>query len=143
MPPDPPLKACIDVESSIIVTCTTPSCNCYTQYSGFEDEFVTCERLADDFDITLANLQAWNTWLGSTDCDADLFDGLAGDADRALCVGTGDSHVDCNLDVHHKQPQHHLNFFDLNFLDSDNVFFSPRNLHNRICLRFRHQHRQP
>lgn len=78
----------------MILPGTSASCNCYTQYSGYDAGFVTCSTFTDSLifsrshNLTLAHLQASNPWLGA-DCDAGLFANLTGEALRALCVGTG------------------------------------------------------
>lgn len=50
---------------------------------------MTCASIEDDFALTEANLLLYNPWLASTGCDAALYDGLADDDLRALCVAVG------------------------------------------------------
>jgi len=46
----------------------------------------TCEDIIDDFDITEAELLAWNPWLAS-DCDTELYANITGNDMRAVCIG--------------------------------------------------------
>lgn len=48
----------------------------------------TCAQVAEDARISVADLAAWNPWIGSN-CDAGLFAGLWGTQERAVCIGVG------------------------------------------------------
>lgn len=75
---------------------TTTSCTCFTVVFAWEEGHATCEGLAETAKITVAQLEAWNPWVGSS-CDEGLFDGLTGSARRAVCIGTDDSPVSSSV----------------------------------------------
>ncbi|KAL4997218.1 hypothetical protein BDV10DRAFT_170105 [Aspergillus recurvatus] len=45
-----------------------------------------CSTLESNYHVTLAELLAWNSWMGS-DCDAALFQNLSSYDTRAICIG--------------------------------------------------------
>lgn len=47
---------------------------------------VTCAEIAEDAQITVDQLMAYNPWIGS-DCDSGLFAGMDESDVRAVCVG--------------------------------------------------------
>lgn len=49
-----------------------------------------CEAIAEDFEIEVARLLEWNTWLGG-DCDGNLYRGLGEQEERGLCVAVNGS----------------------------------------------------
>ncbi|KAK3682791.1 hypothetical protein B0T22DRAFT_484813 [Podospora appendiculata] len=87
----PPLKACIAANSTLIPASTAASCDCYTVYSGYDNGFLNCTMLADEYNITVATLQSWNPWLAGSlsTCDTALFTGITGDDGRQICVDNG------------------------------------------------------
>lgn len=82
---------CFTANSTLIPPSTTPSCSCYTQYSGYDAVWLNCNYFVDNLNITLANLQSWNPLLAGSPstCDSALFTGLSGAQTRQLCVGVG------------------------------------------------------
>jgi len=50
----------------------------------------TCEDIESDYSVTVAQLQAWNNWLGSN-CDTNLYANMTVDDTRPLCVGVNAS----------------------------------------------------
>ncbi|KAI2720884.1 hypothetical protein CBS147332_4124 [Penicillium roqueforti] len=65
---------------------TVSNCNCFTGIYSYQSGDYECANIADDFDITEAELIAWNPWL-ATDCDANLYANLASGDMRAVCIG--------------------------------------------------------
>lgn len=49
-----------------------------------------CEDMQGDFLITIAQLQTWNTWMGSN-CDTALYANLGYESKRAICIGVNGS----------------------------------------------------
>ena len=45
-----------------------------------------CEDIEPDYSITSTELTTWNTWLAS-DCDSNLYAGMAADDIRPVCIG--------------------------------------------------------
>jgi len=46
--------------------------------------------MADDYSITVDQLQNWNSWIG-TDCDTGLYTNLAYNDERAVCIAVNAS----------------------------------------------------
>ncbi|KAJ5921276.1 hypothetical protein N7466_009602 [Penicillium verhagenii] len=66
---------------------TVSNCNCFTQVSGYMNNGdYTCSDIKDDFELTVADLVAWNPWLAG-DCDTKLYLNITGNDKRALCIG--------------------------------------------------------
>lgn len=49
-----------------------------------------CQDIADDYSITVANLTAWNSWIGSS-YDTGLYANLGYHDERAVCIGVNAS----------------------------------------------------
>lgn len=67
---------------------TVSNCDCFGIVAGYdaEDEY-SCSTFMDDYNITKAELLAFNPWL-TGDCDTALFANLDETATRAVCIGT-------------------------------------------------------
>ncbi|KAJ5933798.1 hypothetical protein N7454_006127 [Penicillium verhagenii] len=71
---------------------TVSNCNCFTQVFGYmKNGDYTCSHIKDDFELTVADLVAWNPWLAG-DCDTNLYRNITGNDVRALCIGI-DTHT--------------------------------------------------
>ncbi|KAL4739523.1 hypothetical protein BDV11DRAFT_169938 [Aspergillus similis] len=81
---------CLDLNATEAGTIST--CNCFTRIRGYQNSTYGfgCSTLESDYHVTLAELLAWNSWMGS-DCDAALFQNLSTYDTRAICIGVGSS----------------------------------------------------
>ncbi|KAB5578705.1 hypothetical protein GE09DRAFT_1090733 [Coniochaeta sp. 2T2.1] len=78
---------CVSVNAAEIQAGTASNCTCFTEVSGYDGTVgVDCASIADDASIPLAQLKAWNPWLGSN-CDTALFANLDENDFRAVCIG--------------------------------------------------------
>ncbi|KAE8353839.1 hypothetical protein BDV28DRAFT_132335 [Aspergillus coremiiformis] len=78
----------LDLSVDIIEPGTAPNCNCFN-YVEWGDDY-TCQDFALDYEITVSQLLAWNSWL-VRDCDAALMGNLNKTSTRAVCVGVGNA----------------------------------------------------
>ncbi|KAL4945991.1 hypothetical protein BDV06DRAFT_218700 [Aspergillus oleicola] len=82
---DPEHGICLTVDTGTIPTGTIKTCSCFTQVAGFNRDLYTCDSIAYDFDITVNDLLAWNTWIGPN-CDTGVYANLSDVDTRTLCV---------------------------------------------------------
>ncbi|KAL5342008.1 hypothetical protein BJX70DRAFT_12018 [Aspergillus crustosus] len=68
---------------------TISTCNCFMRVRGYQNSTYgayDCSKLESDYPVTLAELLAWNSWMGS-DCDAALYRNMSSYDTRAICIG--------------------------------------------------------
>ncbi|KAJ5796251.1 uncharacterized protein N7518_004791 [Penicillium psychrosexuale] len=65
---------------------TVSNCICFTGVYSYKSGDYQCADIEDDFDITEAELIAWNPWLAA-DCDMNLYANLTDIDARAVCIG--------------------------------------------------------
>ncbi|KAI7202793.1 hypothetical protein KC316_g1978 [Hortaea werneckii] len=74
---------CLQVNDTLLGT--SSACGCFITVYGYDNETYACDMMADDYSITVALIQEWNTWIGS-DCDTGLYADLAYDNERGVCI---------------------------------------------------------
>ncbi|CZR70102.1 uncharacterized protein PAC_20003 [Phialocephala subalpina] len=82
--PDTITTECDDVYT--INPGTISSCSCFINIDGFDaNGTYPCDGIASDYNITTAEILAWNSWAGS-DCDTGLYAGLSANETNSVCV---------------------------------------------------------
>ncbi|WPH00971.1 Hypothetical protein R9X50_00380500 [Acrodontium crateriforme] len=64
---------------------TSASCTCFTVIIGYDSGAYGCDQMTEDAKITVSQLTAWNTWIGS-DCDLGLYANMADNDQRGVCI---------------------------------------------------------
>jgi LysM repeat protein len=86
-----PDNGCLQVNKTEIMDGTSPACVCYTEVDGSDGGYgMGCDDVASDSSITVAQLQSFNSWLGSgslDDCTSAMFADLDENDTRAVCIG--------------------------------------------------------